>query len=73
MSTAQHAHELKQQGALEAARDPESNVTAEAAENIVLKEAQKGGSAAYQFDPNATVEEKRMQARSVRVILEIIA
>ncbi|KAF2655015.1 tricalbin [Lophiostoma macrostomum CBS 122681] len=64
MATASQAHELKQQGALEAARDPDSGVTAQAAENTVLEEARKGGSAALQFDPNATPEEKRAQARA---------
>ena len=61
-----HDSELKQQGALEAAMDPDSGVTAQAAENTVVDEAKKGGSAALQFDPDATVEEKRAQARSVR-------
>ena len=65
MATASHAHELKQQGALEAARNPDSGVTVQAAENTVLEEAKKGGSAALQFDPNATPEEKRAQARAV--------
>ena len=59
-------HELKQQGAIEAAMDPNSKVTAQAAENTLHEEAKKGGSAAYQFDPNATTEEKRAQARAVR-------
>ncbi|KAF2197837.1 tricalbin [Delitschia confertaspora ATCC 74209] len=56
--------ELKQQGALEAARDPNSNVTAEAAQHTVVQEAKKAGAAAYEFDPNASTEEKRAQARS---------
>ncbi|KAF2111010.1 hypothetical protein BDV96DRAFT_583272 [Lophiotrema nucula] len=57
-------HELKQQGAIEAAQDPNSKVTAQAAENTLHEEAKKGGSAAYQFDPNATTEEKRAQAKA---------
>lgn len=67
MATASQASELKQQGAFEAARDPDSGVTAQAAENIAVKEAKKAGSAAFHFDPNASVEEKRAQARSVRI------
>jgi hypothetical protein len=66
MATQAHASELKQQGAIEAAIDPDSGVTAQAAENVMLKEAKQAGSAAFQFDPNASVEEKRAQARSVR-------
>jgi hypothetical protein len=68
MATAQHASELKQQGALEAARDPNSRVSAQAAEQTVIDEAKKGGSAALQFDPDASPEEKRRQARSVRML-----
>ncbi|KAF2263568.1 tricalbin [Lojkania enalia] len=57
-------HELKQQGALEATRNPNSAVTADTAEQAVLEEAKKGGSAAFQFDPDASPEEKRAQARA---------
>lgn len=66
MATEQHAHELKQQGAIEAARDPNSSVTANDAEHTMLAEAHQGGSAAMQFDPDASLAEKRAQARSVR-------
>lgn len=59
------ASELKQQGALEAARDPNSKVTAEDAERKVVQEARAAGSAAYQFDPNATAEEKAAAVASV--------
>ncbi|KAI9707955.1 MAG: hypothetical protein M1820_004374 [Bogoriella megaspora] len=58
------ASELKQQGAIEAAQDPNSQVQAEDAEKTILDEARKGGAAAYQFDPNATAEEKAAAARS---------
>ena len=60
------ASELKQQGAVEAARDPNSQVQAEDAEKTLLDEAHKGGAAAYQFDPNATAEEKAAAAKAVR-------
>ncbi|OCK83371.1 tricalbin [Lepidopterella palustris CBS 459.81] len=59
-----HASELKSQGAMEAARDPDSNVTPQAAENTFLAEAKKGGSVAVQFDPDATAEEKAAQLQS---------
>lgn len=64
MATEARAHELKTEGALEAARDPDSSVTAAAAEKTALEEARKGGSAAFQFDPDASPEEKRAQARA---------
>lgn len=63
--TSRDASELKQQGALEAAQDPDSKVTAQAAENTVLEEARKGGSAAFQFNPDASPEEKAAQLKSV--------
>ncbi|RDI82640.1 hypothetical protein Vi05172_g7461 [Venturia inaequalis] len=56
--------ELKQQGAYEAARDPNSSVTAKQAEKSAVEEARAGGSAAFQFDPNATAEEKAAQVNS---------
>ncbi|KAK7725442.1 Tricalbin-2 [Botryosphaeria dothidea] len=56
--------ELKQQGAIEAARDPNSNVSAADAEQKVLDEAHKAGGAALAFNPNATPQEKAAQARS---------
>ena len=63
--TSAHASELKQQGALEAAQDPNSSVTAEAAEDTILRQAKAAGSAAFRFDPNASPEEKAAQLRSV--------
>jgi hypothetical protein len=57
--------ELKQQGAFEAAKDPNSSVTAKQAEKTAVEEAKAGGSAAFQFDPNATAAEKAAQVNSV--------
>jgi hypothetical protein len=57
--------EVKQQGAAEAARDPESSVTAEDAERVFVEESQKAGATALQFDPDATPEEKAAQAKAV--------
>ncbi|KAK7528268.1 uncharacterized protein IWZ02DRAFT_4294 [Phyllosticta citriasiana] len=56
--------ELKQQGAVEAAQDPNSIVSPEDAEEKVVKEAKKAGGAALAFDPDASPEEKAAQARS---------
>jgi Ca2+-dependent lipid-binding protein len=64
MATESRANELKMEGAVEAARDNRSSVTAQQAEQTVLDEARKGGSAAFQFDPDASPEEKRAQARA---------
>jgi hypothetical protein len=63
------ASELKQQGALEAANDPNSSVTAEQAELKVVQETRKGGGAAFQFDPNASAEDKAKQLDSVSTSL----
>jgi hypothetical protein len=71
MATSERANELKAQGALEAARDPNSHVTPQAAEDALLDEARKGGSAAYKFDPNASPEEKAAQAKAVRDQFEV--
>ena len=59
------AGELKSQGAAEAARDPNSIVTAEDAEQLMTDESKKAGVAAFQFDPNASPETKAAEARSV--------
>ncbi|KAK7553267.1 hypothetical protein IWX49DRAFT_306686 [Phyllosticta citricarpa] len=60
--------ELKQQGAVEAAQDPNSIVSPEDAEEKVVKEAKKAGGAALAFDPDASPEEKAAQARSVSAL-----
>ncbi|KAF1846140.1 tricalbin [Cucurbitaria berberidis CBS 394.84] len=64
MATESRESELKQQGALEAAKDPNSSVTAQQAEKSVVEQARAGGSAAFQFDPDASPAEKRAQARA---------
>lgn len=65
MATAQAANELKQQGAIEAARDSSSNVTAEDAERKIVEDSREAGVTAFTFDPDASPEEKRAQARAV--------
>jgi hypothetical protein len=63
-----HAKELKQEGAIEAAQNPNSSVTAEDAEKALIDESRKGGAAAFQFDPDASPEEKAAQAGAVTFI-----
>ncbi|KAL9000237.1 MAG: hypothetical protein Q9169_001139 [Polycauliona sp. 2 TL-2023] len=59
-----HAAELKSQGAVEAAQDPNSTVTSQDAQHVMAAESKKAGVAAYEFDPNASPEAKAAQARS---------
>jgi Ca2+-dependent lipid-binding protein len=63
-ATASQAAELKQQGALEAAADASSSVTAEQAERKIVEEAKKSGSAGFLFDADATPAQKAAQAAS---------
>lgn len=63
-------NELRAQGAAEAAGDPDSRVSARDAEQTMVNESKKAGAAAYQFDPNASPEEKAAQARSVSDMLQ---
>ena len=63
--TASHENELKMQGVIEAAQDPNSSVTAKQAEESILKNAKAGGAEAFRFDPDATPEEKAAQAKEV--------
>lgn len=65
MATEQAANELKQQGAIEAARDPESSVTADDAQRKMLEESKAAGLTAFTFDPDASPEEKKAQAKAV--------
>src|SRR5690348_3604371 len=69
MATGAQEAELKQQGALEASRDPNSLVSAEDAERKALEESKRAGVEAYSFDPDATAEQKAAQAKSVRTRL----
>jgi Ca2+-dependent lipid-binding protein len=64
-STSAREGELKTQGVIEAAQDPNSNVKAEDAEKKILDESRKAGVAAYHFDPNASAEDKVAQLRDV--------
>jgi hypothetical protein len=70
--------ELKAEGTIEAAQelyeDPQSRVNPEKIEELVVEDAKEAGSAAYQFDPNASPEDKANAARAVcRTISHAIA
>lgn len=65
-----HANEAKQQGAVQAAQDPNDPTSPEDAEKAITEESKKAGVAAFQFDPDATPEEKAAQARAVRENVE---
>ena len=59
------AAELMQQGAFEAARDPNSKVTAAEAQAKAELEIKKAGVEAFSFNPDASPEEKAAQAAAV--------
>ena len=63
--TAGREQELKTQGVVEAAQDPDSKVDAADAEKAIVDNARAAGAAAFEFDPNASPEEKARQAREV--------
>lgn len=65
MSAASQAGELKAQGVIEAAQDPNSKVTADDAQQKIVAESKKAGVQAFTFDPDASPEEKAAQARAV--------
>ena len=64
--TADRAAELKSQGALEASRDPNSSVDARAAEETVMNQAKAAGAPTFEFDPDASPEDKKAQMKAVR-------
>lgn len=57
--------EIKSQGAVEMANDPNSSVTSDDAQKKMVEESKKAGVAAFTFNPNASPEEKAAQARAV--------
>jgi hypothetical protein len=62
-----HKAELKVEGVTEAARDPNSKVTADDAQKVMEDEVKKAGVPAYRFDPDASPEDKAAAARAVSV------
>lgn len=57
--------EIKTQGAVEMANDPNSSVTADDAQRKMVEESRKAGVEAFTFNPDASPEEKAAQARAV--------
>lgn len=64
-------HAAKADVVADLARDPESKVTAEDAENVLVAESRKAGAPAFKFDPDASPEEKARQAAAVRRRIQI--
>lgn len=65
MATEQVAAELRQQGALEAARDPGIPVSADDAQKTLVEESKNAGVSAFSFNPDASPEEKKRQVAAV--------
>jgi hypothetical protein len=63
--SAREAAELKQQGVIEAAQNPDSSVTADDAEKEIVNQSRNAGITALTIDPNASPEQRRAQARAV--------
>lgn len=61
--TAGRAQELKAQGAVEAAQ--EGAVDPQQAEKALAQHARAAGAATFEFDPDASPEEKAAQAKEV--------
>lgn len=56
--------EQKLQDAVEATQNAD-NVSPEATEKAMIDEAKKAGAEAFQFDPDASTEQKASQAKAV--------
>jgi hypothetical protein len=63
--------EIKQQAIIEKAQDPNSSVSPDAAKEVIVDEAKKAGSAAYQLNPNATTAQRQAQLDSVSRIFYV--
>jgi hypothetical protein len=60
--------EIKQQAIIEKAQDPHSAVSAEDAKRTIDEETKKAGGTVFNFDPNATTEEKAAQMNAVSLL-----
>lgn len=62
--------ELREEGVIQAAtelqQDPESKVNPDTVEQTLVDESRKAGAAAYQFDPDASPDDKAAAAEAVR-------
>lgn len=68
MSSSREAAELKAQGAVETAQSSDSKAVSNAAQKQIVEQSKNAGVAAFTFDPDATPEQKRAQARAVRLL-----
>lgn len=61
--------ELREEGVIQAAtelqQDPESKVNPDTVEQTLVDESRKAGAAAYQFDPDASPDDKAAAAEAV--------
>jgi hypothetical protein len=68
-SVAAEKVELREEGIIEAAtklaEDPQSKVNPETIEEALVRETRQAGGVAYQFDPDASPEDKAAAAESV--------
>lgn len=62
---ADEARDAKVGDAIAAAQDPESTTTADDAQREMVAESRNAGVTAFNFDPDATPEQKRAQAAAV--------
>ena len=62
---ASSAAEIKTEGAVEMANDPNSTVSSDDAQRKMVEESQKAGVPAFTFNPDASPEEKAAQAKAV--------
>lgn len=65
MSTERSVGELKTQGVIEAAEDPNSSVTSGDAQKKIVEESKNAGIQAFTFDPQASPEQKKAQVKAV--------
>ncbi|KAL5614898.1 hypothetical protein BROUX41_004977 [Berkeleyomyces rouxiae] len=55
--------EAQQQNAIQAAQNPNSNITSDDAQKAIVEASKNANIPAFSFDPNASVEEKRAQVQ----------
>jgi hypothetical protein len=65
MATERAVGELKTQGVIEAAADPNSSVTSNDAQKKIVEESKNAGIQAFTFDPQASAQEKKAQVQAV--------
>jgi len=65
MATQRAVGELKTQGVIEAAADPNSSTTNKDAEKMIVEESKNAGIQAFTFDPRASAEQKKAQVQAV--------